>query len=106
MQNDKDFIDIPVAISNLKSDSNAYPNKGKIGPEDLVFVRRFVITDAHTGIVGAQECPNPSSVSGADPAKNPNENLKVQKLSANPLPSNKNQKPNIITFLSSSKLVV
>lgn len=66
MLNGEEFIDIPIAISNLKSDSNQYPNKDKLGPENLSFVRRFIITDAVTGIVGAAECPNPSSSSSSN----------------------------------------
>lgn len=62
LQDGDTFVDIPVAVSNMKTDSGSYPNKDKQGPEDLRFVRRFIITDAHSGISvsTSPNCPNPT----------------------------------------------
>lgn len=50
------FVDIPVAISNLKDSSRAQPNRDKVGPTGLTLTRRFLLVDKKTGITGAQDC--------------------------------------------------
>lgn len=71
------FVDIPVAISNLKDASNQRPNNGKIGPEGLTLTRRFILVDRKTGVSGAKSCEFVDQI-----------------------------RPEIITFLSSALLIV
>lgn len=108
MKDGDKYVDVPVAISNMKTDSGTYPNKDKTGPEDLRFVRRFLITDAHSGITvnASPSCPNPTlelpNLRQYNSQKNirlPSSSTVIQNIKSAP-------KPDYITFLSQSILLV